>query len=329
MPIFDSRQFLKGIKTEKNFNPFYLIVGEEETLVSECFKNLKTAFFARYKNDFPDFNFENFHGDQADPEKIMESCRTFPMGTEKKLVVLHDLEKFSENSKKILKEYCVSPNSSTCLVLLWNFKPNQALNHELTLEILKTGSVVKCWKPFENDRPQWIREEAAKLGKKISPEACHLLSEESGDSLSELKSEIEKLDLYTAGKKEIEADDVSEAMSFRRNRSLWDCLDALESGNARKSGQILEFCLEQGEEPVKILALLLKSFKKMAGIEPSYPSFKKAKITKKIGRDKLLALLKELKKSDLMLKSGHHIESAQLEKIMNLAASTAKPDSVS
>lgn len=325
MPTIDSRQFLREIKTAKNFHSIYLFIGEEETLISESLKDLKTVFFSRYGNEMPDFNFENIYGEQTDSAKIIESCTTLPFGADKKLVVLHHFEKLSESSKSDLKEYCASPNASTCLVILWNVKPNQqTLNHEISTEISKAGMIVKCWKPFESDRPQWIREEVFKRGKKISSEACSLLSEEGGESLSELKSEIEKLDLYTGGKNEIQANDVKESMSFRRDRSLWDFVDSLESDDIHTAGQILEFCLEQGEEPVRILSILSRSFKKMSGVESFSPYRQKEKPIKKMDRDKLFLLLKELKKSDLLLKTGHDVESAVFEKLLFLTNSGVK-----
>lgn len=298
MPILNAYQFSGEIKESKDFAPTYLFVGDEETIIAESFHHFKIAFFARYGNEIPDFNVENLHADKDEVERIIESCLTLPIVSEKKLVIVHYLEKMSEQSQSALKEYCAAPNSSTCLVLLLNAKPSDAtMRKELPDQVIKNGVAIKCWKPFESRRPQWIMEKVSQVGKSISFETAQLLSLEGGQSLGELASEIEKLVLFVGEKNEITLSDVKETMSFRRDRSIWDFIDHLEKGEIKKAANILGNCLEQGEEPIKILNLIARSCRRLSKNDPE--------------------LFNELKRTDLLLKSGHGTESSVFEKILN------------
>src|SRR5258708_833977 len=92
MPIIDSSQFSREIKTLKAHPPILALVGDDETLLQDLLKNYTTSFLSAYGNDFPDFNHEHIHGDKDDVERILEACSTLPFGSEKKLVVFHRLK---------------------------------------------------------------------------------------------------------------------------------------------------------------------------------------------------------------------------------------------
>lgn len=312
MAVLDVQKFLKEIKHSKHLFPVYLFVGEEESLIAESLTAFRAVFAQRCGNENPEFNSEILHGEKESSERILESCLTLPFGSDKKLVVVHHLEKLSNQSLNALKEYCRWPNPSTCLALLWNAKLNQAtLNGELTNQISAKGLVVRCWKLREERRVEWIREKLNQLKRNISMEAAELLSKEGGESIRELQSEMDKLLLFVGERKTIELADVRETMSFRRNRSVWDFLENFEKGRIKRAGQILQRCLEQGEEPLKILNLMARSYRTRMRAEKSLNADPH-------GNLRAAALFNELKKSDLLLKSGEGKESGIFERLLNL-----------
>lgn len=322
MAIVDSHRFLKEVKNLENFLSVFLFVGDEEWLIAQLLFDFKSAFTKRYGNKLPEFNLEKFRGGQDDVEKIIESCWTLPFDSEKKLVIVTHLEKLSSDSQTKLKEYCQTPNPSTSLLLLWNTKPNlTTLSKELPTQIAQKGLVIKCWKLYEGQRAEWIREEVNRLGKRISSAAVDFLSGEGGESLGELKFEIEKILLLIGEKETIELTHVQESISFRRHQSLWDFTENLEKGNIEKAGKTLERCLEQGDEPIKLLNLLARSFRKISGgVEPSPGYFFQRQQNNPLKRIDGLEkkLFNKLKRSDLLLKSGDGAESAIFEELLYL-----------
>lgn len=329
MAVVDSKVFLREAKKPSSFPAVVLLMGEEETLMREALASYQSSFVGRFGDANPDFNRDTLHGDRDDAPRILDSCGTLPFGSEKKFVVVHRVEKLSESSKAALAEYCRSPNPSTCLVLVWMIRPNAtALSSNLAEAAASKGVLAKFWSLYEEQRPDWVREEAGRMGKRIAREACALLAQEGGDTLGELRSEIEKLVLFVGDRPEIGLDDVKETMSFRRNSSVWDFTEKFEGGEVREAGRILERCLDQDEEPVKLLNLLARSCRTMA--DPAAPASgwgpggRRTVRKMPAGDPRIAKLFAELKRSDLMMKSGHGPEAAPFEKILYLSGQILK-----
>lgn len=302
MPSLDSSQFLKTLKNLSDLPPILLFIGEEETLISENVKNTEKKFFSCYGKESLEFNFEKLDGEKNDSQKIIDSSNALPLHSTKRLVIVSHFERSSQSSKNEIKEYSKFPNPNTCLTLLWQAKLNsQILNSEWIQEISKKGMVIKCWGLFKDKRPEWIKQEMEKLGLRISPDAALLLSQKGGESLIELKSEIEKAALYSFDKNEIELEDIKKTLSFKRNESLWDIVDLIEEGNIKKAGCVLEHCLEQKEEPIRILHQIARGTR---------THLRKANFKKSLG------FLKKLKQTDLKLKTGEELESGLLEQLL-------------
>lgn len=308
--------------------PIFLFIGEEESLITQLLADFKFAFSQRYGSGSPEFNLEKLQGDKDSVQKIIESCCTLPFASEKKLVIVSESEKLSSDSQEKLKTYCQNPNPSTSLLLLWNGKPNQStLSKELPVQIAQKGvggvggMVVKCWGLYEAQRVQWIQKEVDRFGKRISLEAANFLSREGGQSLKELGSEIEKTILLIGEEKTIDLAHVQESISFRRHQSVWNFTENLEKGHVKEAGKILERCLEEGEEPIKLLNLFARSLRRMSegtDLSPNQkltlqPDHRSAGVSG--SKEKLF---NELKRSDLLLKSGDGTESAIFERLLCL-----------
>jgi DNA polymerase-3 subunit delta len=307
--ILEPSRFLNEIKKRGDFPALILLVGNEEFLIEDSLKDLRRLFKEMYRGGLSDFNSEDLYGDRDGSARIMDACGTLPLDSPKRLVVLRRLEKCPSATRDELENYALSPNPSTCLAVLWNAKPDHgALTGGFATQAGRNGILVKFWRLGNEDaRSAWIRQRAAEEGKEISREACELLSREGGESLRELKSEIEKCVLFAWGGKRIEAGDVKEVMSFRRNRMAWDFTDDLEKRNFRRAGRVLELCLRQGEDPVRMINLFARSARRMCG--------KSSSRAKK-------RLFKGIEESDLSLKSGHGPESCALERLLIYAAAS-------
>ncbi len=308
--IFDVQQFSQKPSASEKFAPVYVFAGDEETLVQECHHRLKTAFIKRFGDQNPDFNQSKYYGDRDSAEKIVESCQTLPLSSEMKMTTVHRAEKLSDSGQEYISEYCAAPNPSTCLTLLWLARPNETfMRKSLPSVAAKNGVLVKCWKPYEDRRPAWIESKMKEKGKTITRDAAALLSQEGGDSLSELSTELDKLVLFIGERNEAAVQDVKETMSFSRESSPWDFAEHLDKGQFRKAGAILEHCLSQGEEPIRMLNLLANACKRNADSVNGLPEGKEAD------------LFREIKKADLLLKSGHGTESAVFERLLLLCSS--------
>ncbi len=279
-------------------------MGEEESLMKDHIKEIASRYIKIYGDSILEFNLDKFNADSIDVERVLDSCLTLPCGQTKKLVLLEHLEKYSPSSKSKIEEYCGAPSASTTLLIQWTTKLNSSIfNNPLVKSISTKGFVLKYWKLFEDKRPPWIQAEFLKEGYRIPFAAAQLLSEEGGETLADLKNEIEKLKIFCFENKEVSIEAVKEAMSFKRSHSLWSFIDSLESKNYRAAGQILEECLAEGEEPIKIIYFLAKFLRKSSD---------------KMAPEVLKKLLRKLKQCDGLLKLGEDLEAALLEQWVSL-----------
>lgn len=309
--ILDSQRFLNS-RIEGKFASVYLFLGDEDTLVQSCFQFLQSSYLKHYGTENQEFNIEKFQGDKEMIEKVIESCQTFPLLSQKKLVVLTHVEKLNDSFREQICAYLAAPAEFCILALLENSRPDKmTLQKALPQAVASKGVLVKCWKPFEEDRMEWIQKKCWNYGKKISIEAVRFLSEEGGESLAELASEIEKTVLLIGNKTWIQKEDLQQALSFGGNYTVWNLLEALEKKDLKNSLTILENCLEQGEQPVKLLHLIARSYRN------------KIDDFLLVQRDSAFAvpqaasvLLEQFKEADLTLKRGGGTESAVLEKVL-------------
>lgn len=308
MPLQDCAQFQRQIKNWKDLPELILLVGEEESLMKDHLREINSQYLKLYGDFMVDFNTEKFHADTHEADRVLESCLTLPCGSTRKCVVLEHLEKYSPTSKSKIENYFENTSPSTTFILSWVTRLNSSIfNSPFVTKVSSKGIVSKYWRLFEEKRPQWIEAEVAKAEYRISTDASQLLSDEGGETLSELKNEIEKLKILCAQTKEISLQAVEESMSFKRSSSLWSFIDYLEVGKFKEAGHILEECLAQGEEPIKINYFIARHLRKSSS---------------KISRSNLKNLFRELKKCDLLLKSGEDVESALFEQLLHSYSSS-------
>ncbi len=311
--IVDSSPFLKSLQSLTDFPGVLALVGDEDLLLFDCLKAFQNAFFKRFGDAMQDFNRETLYGDKDDAARIMDACATLPLGSERRLVIVQEAQKISASGLEELEAYFAQPNPSTSAVFLWNGKPTQPLlARGFFAQTGGQGTVVRCWKlTFEDRRSDWVRSEVFRQGKEIAREAAELLAREGGESLRELRGEIEKLALYVGQRKKIEVQDVRETMSFRRNQLVWDFTTHLEAGRTAKAGQAMEQCLEQGDEPIRILNSMARSARKIVAGSGT------RRVPDPMARKAVqLKLFNQIKESDLALKSGHGPESGIFERLL-------------
>ena len=93
--------------------------------------------------------------------------------------------------------------------------------------------------PFERDLAEWTVAEAARMGKRLDRGAADRLVEMVGRDHARLFSELQKLCCYVGEAREIALGDVSEAGSRSAEASVFDLVDAIAEGDARRALSML------------------------------------------------------------------------------------------
>ena len=100
-------------RLQKKIEPCYLVQGEDILLYDKALELIKDACNLQLE----EFNFIKFDEDSFNGDAVIDTLQTLPMGSQKKIVLLKNVTKLSEDFKKKLIAYLKNPVLSSCLVI--------------------------------------------------------------------------------------------------------------------------------------------------------------------------------------------------------------------
>ena len=107
--------------------------------------------------------------------------------------------------------------------------------------------IVSCPKVYEEKMPQWLQGQFnSRFGKSLSPKAAITLVQLAGQDLSQLDSQLEKLDLYTGTRKSIAEEDVRSVIGLEREFATYEIVNAVSQKNARLALRTLKEAYSRG-----------------------------------------------------------------------------------
>ena len=260
--LSDYRRIFSDLKTGEPA-PVYLFTGEEYFIMEEMASRLVGRYVSE---DMKSFNLEVEYGSEIDMEAFISTARSFPFISEKRLMVLKELERLKGRWKSLL-DYCGSPADSTIMVLLFHSggpaggktrPPKDYRKLEKTIE--GTGKVFRCGRLDDRELAGWLISKASRMGFEMTEEGVAALMDSVGTDLHDLQNELEKLSvLYeggTAGREE-----VASIIGRYRLSAVSDLISALGSRKEGKALEILAGIINTGaERPSVVLYHLIRHF---------------------------------------------------------------------
>jgi len=215
-------------------------------------------------------NTTTLDGQRLTLDQLKTVCDAIPFLAEKRLVIINGLlERFesrgktsrrkkaastdnSQNEAKSLAEYASKIPDTTILVLTdGKINSNNPLLKELTGKAeIRSFPLLK-----EPQLRQWIQSRVAREGGSISPQAVDLLARMVGSNLWIMSNEIDKLILFTSGRR-IEAEDVKTLVSYTQQTNVFAMIDAILEFKAGLAQQLLQQLLQRGASSAYLLAIL-------------------------------------------------------------------------
>jgi len=211
-----------------------------------------------------------FQGKDITLEQLIATCDTIPFLAPKRLVIVEGLLSLFEPIDKgkrpprpkgsgwiTLKEYVARMPESTVLVLV---DSDIRKSNPLLKELRQVAKTVE-FKPFKwNELQSWIGSRVGRLGGSISPAAVQMLANLIGSNLWVLSSEIEKLCLYTQGRR-IEEEDVVALVSEARIFTVFEMVDAILQRRSDVATKLLHRLEEEGAASPYLLAMITRQFR--------------------------------------------------------------------
>ena len=209
-------------------------------------------------------------GQQVTLEQLSTVCETVPFLSERRLVIIKGLlERFEprgrprrqkkitrvtnqQGDSKSLSTYIGKIPDSTVLVLV----ESRITNNNPLFKELAGRAVVKSF-PLLRDTQlrQWIQRRVTEEGSSISHQAVDLLTKLVGSNLWIMNGEINKLLLFTSGRR-IEEEDVKTVVSYTQQSNVFAMVDAIVEFKVGLAEQLLEQLLQRGAAPAYLLVML-------------------------------------------------------------------------
>lgn len=295
--------------------PVYYFYGEDSYTLNAALKTIEEETRPLLSSDFDK---EVFYGENKTLNEIIDAALSFPFSSRKKLIVVKEAEKIKD--KKLLKDYVQAPADFTTLVFIHNgsitnltsepFKTLQEKEFLFEAKELKGKHLV-----------DWLVGHVESRGKKLSQENAQVLLDMVGENRSMLEVQIEKLFLYLNDKYEITIESINEVSSSLKQNNIFDLQNAIGVKDKSNALQIAFNLLDNGTEPVFIIAMLTRYFTglskitelksknipdqaaaRIVGTHPYYyPSYVKARSL--FSDNKLIEVFRALLKADVSVKT--------------------------
>lgn len=242
-----------------DLKPIYLIYGSEQLLLERAEKRLRDRLAAVADLDF---NMETFDGDSAPATDVINAANTLPFMSDRRLVVVHDVDRMDAAGLEALALYAKDPAPYTCLVLI---AEKVAKNSKLYRAVSATGVAYEYTAPKRSEYAGEVTKLVRERGKRIGASAAQRLVEAVGRDLRRLDAETAKLVSYVGDAEEITSADVAAVATESAAASIFELNDAVGERDVARALRISVRLLGGGETALGLTAMLARHVRALIG----------------------------------------------------------------
>ena len=244
----------------------YFLKGEDQFLQNFFIDKLCSNIFS------DSLRFKRFlTTDEFSGKEIIDSILASDLFATKKLFILRDPHKIKGKALDELLRYCNDPYDNHFLVLINdNFTNKDAFSKKIPKNILKLNVST----PFYTELLKWAKFFIKENGKTISPKLLHEIVENCGDSLYNLKNQIDKICLLNDDE-EIKEECIDSETSFSHVRERWELMNSIGTRDLEKSIKLAKLVINNSDNMVSIIFPLITFFQEILYIKMNNGTFMK------------------------------------------------------
>lgn len=209
------------------------------------------------------FSYKRMDGPDLVAEDLREAVDAVPFLSERTLVEIRgaDLNRLSEpeavwQALADIPEYC-----TVCFVQDAQFEPDGRL--KLIRNMRSAAKELRFTRQTQSQLTAWVIKRFAALGKGVELEAIHRLLFISGDIMSRLIPEIEKIAAYARGES-VTVSDVEAVANHIPEAIIFDMTDYIAKREYNNAARVLsELLSDKNNEPIPMLALLGQQMRRL------------------------------------------------------------------
>ncbi len=305
---------------------FYIFHGEDDFSAKEELAQVRASL----GNDpaMVELNTATIDGKTATLGEITNAANALPFLAPKRLVVVTNfLSRFGRSkSDTELMEKLVSALKTlpdTTELVFWDTVTLKKNHPALKFGMMHKNCVHYFGAPQKQNLPRWIDARAKQKGARIEPRAVQALAAVVGDDLRALENEIEKLALYVGDARPISLADVELLCPYTADSETFAMANAIGRRDVRAALDQLHKRLEEGQNPLAILAGITTQFRGLlevkdmaaSGLTPmqiarekgwrsDFAARKRLEEARNFSTERLVQIFSILRHTDFAIKTG-------------------------
>ncbi len=255
---------LQKIRKDK-LAPCYLVLGTEKFLQDQ----VRNEILKKIKIDGEDdLNFLSFDMENSSLDEVVAEAETLPFFGDQRLVFVENPyfltgEKGTnsiDQNTDLLVNYLKKPLETTVLVI---FAPYEKLDErkKVTKQLKKTALTIDVKQLDEKAVRQYLMNTLENSDITMDRRAIDLFLRLTDLDLSKMMRELQKILLYAQAQEVITVKEIEQLVPKTLEHNLFDMTQYILSGNTEQALRLFQDLVTQGEETIKINAILLSQIR--------------------------------------------------------------------
>jgi DNA polymerase-3 subunit delta len=241
---------------EGRVRPLYFIHGSEEHMKREFTRKLIETVLPEGDRTF---NLDILHGDEFDAQAFDDRVQAYPLFAARRLVILRGFDALSASNRDRVVERAEKIPEGLVLVIESASEKLETAAHKRLAAVAGRHGVEFAFAPLdEAETLERVLARCKREGYRVDPDALDLLIESVGTQMIDLANEIDKILLAAADTRSVTRDVVAAVVGKYRTESLFSLLDGAGTSPPATTLTRLASLVEAGEEPVFLVAMLLR-----------------------------------------------------------------------
>ncbi|MCF7972466.1 MAG: DNA polymerase III subunit delta [Phycisphaerae bacterium] len=207
-----------------SIHPIYVIAGKEQALAKKQYHDLLDRLLPADQHATGLWVTDS----KAQIDEVLDEVRTLPFLTDRRVVVVQEADEFITRHRPLLETYFDKPCASGVLILMAASFPS---NTKLAKKLKQVGELINITPPKPWQLPahmtQYVKQA---FDKTLARDAAQLLVDLTGDDVTRLYSEAEKLVVFVDEKRNISIQDVEALVGHNRVFGVFEVIDAMVAG---------------------------------------------------------------------------------------------------
>ena len=196
--------------------------------------------------------------DENQESEVVDFVKRYPLSGDYNLLIVRDAKNLSNDFKNIIS-YLDNINPKTILVL--GFSANIDKRKKIYKSAQKNGVVFESKKIYDNQVYRWIENQCAYKSLDLHPNSIKIISDFTGNDLSQIDNELEKLKLNSKNGQTISPNEVESIIGFSKEYNFFELTKVIGKNNLNKTIEIASYMSKNSKKyPVPLIVATIYSF---------------------------------------------------------------------